>query len=181
MDSHTCNLHGWQKRKDEDKVKVLDAVLMSTELDLLEIRLNELDPVVDFFLIVESNATFTGLPKDTYFKKNSARFDRFRDKIIYSLYASSFSQLIVIIERVFDSIPGYPLSGGQDAWEVEAHTRSIMTTMLNQHMKTLPTTMKYLVVMSDLDEIPSVQTIQLLKACDFGDSIHLQLRNFLYR
>jgi len=181
MDSHTCNLHGWQKRRDEDKVKVLDAVLMSTELDLLEIRLNELDPVVDFFLIVESNATFTGLPKDTYFKKNSARFDRFRDKIIYSLYVSSFSQLIVIIEHVFDSIPGYPLSGGRVAWEVEAHTRSIMTVMLDQHMKTLPTPMKYLVVMSDLDEIPSVQTIQLLKACDFGDSIHLQLRNFLYR
>lgn len=183
MDSHTCSLHGWKKRGDEDNVKVLDAILMSTELDLLEIRLNELDPIVDFFLIVESNATFTGLPKDTYFEKNSARFNKFRDKIVYSLYASSFCQLITIIQHAFafDSLPGYPLSGGQTAWEVEAHTRSVMTILLEQHMKTLPTPMKYLVVMSDLDEIPSLQTIQLLKTCDFGDSIHLQLRNFLYR
>src|SRR5258708_3139780 len=42
MNSHTCDLHGWSKRNDEGNVKVLDAVLMSTELDLLEIRLNEL-------------------------------------------------------------------------------------------------------------------------------------------
>jgi beta-1,4-mannosyl-glycoprotein beta-1,4-N-acetylglucosaminyltransferase len=85
MDAHTCILHGWLKRTDEANVKVLDAVLMSTELDLLEIRLNELDPVVDYFLIVESNATFTGLPKDTYFKNNRSRFAKFESKIVYML------------------------------------------------------------------------------------------------
>jgi beta-1,4-mannosyl-glycoprotein beta-1,4-N-acetylglucosaminyltransferase len=83
MDSHTCDLHGWSKRRDEGNVKVLDAVLMSTELDLLEIRMNELDSVVDYFLIVESNATFTGLPKETYFRANSARFAKFEHKIGY--------------------------------------------------------------------------------------------------
>lgn len=85
MDAHTCILHGWTKRADEPNVKVLDAVLMSTELDLLEIRLNELDSVVDYFLIVESNATFTGLPKDTYFRNNRSRFAKFEDKIVYQL------------------------------------------------------------------------------------------------
>lgn len=85
MDAHTCILHGWSKRRDEANVKVLDAMLMSTELDLLEIRLNELDPVVDYFLIVESNATFTGLPKKTYFQENKARFAKFLDKIVYEL------------------------------------------------------------------------------------------------
>jgi beta-1,4-mannosyl-glycoprotein beta-1,4-N-acetylglucosaminyltransferase len=52
---------------------------------LLDIRLNELDSVVDYFLIVESNATFTGLPKETYFGKNRARFAKFEHKIVYSL------------------------------------------------------------------------------------------------
>ncbi|KAJ3574541.1 hypothetical protein NP233_g1700 [Leucocoprinus birnbaumii] len=162
MDSHTCALHGWTKRKDEGNIKVLDAILMSTELDLLEIRMNELDSVVDYFFIVESNATFTGLPKDTYFQKNRERFSKFEQKIKYRF------------------LPGYPLAPGQSAWDVEAHTRVTMSTLLKEHMKAFPASTKSLVLMSDLDEIPSSHTVRLLKSCDFGDSIHLQLRNFLY-
>lgn len=61
----------------------MDAVLMSSEVDLLEIRMNELDSVVDKFFIIESNATFTGLPKETYFAKNKARFAKFQHKTVY--------------------------------------------------------------------------------------------------
>ena len=85
MDAHTCELHGWRERQETEDLKVLDAVLMSSELDLLEIRLNELDSVVDYFLIVESNATFTGLPKETYFALNNDRFSKFQHKIVYHL------------------------------------------------------------------------------------------------
>lgn len=84
-DAHVCGIHGFAKRPDMSIVKVLDAVLMSNELDLLEVRLNELDSVVDNFLIVESNASFTGLPKETFFAKNRARFAKFEHKIVYSL------------------------------------------------------------------------------------------------
>jgi beta-1,4-mannosyl-glycoprotein beta-1,4-N-acetylglucosaminyltransferase len=58
---------------------------MSTELDLLEIRMNELDAVVDRFFIIESNATFTGLPKETFFALNRQRFAKFEKKISYRL------------------------------------------------------------------------------------------------
>jgi beta-1,4-mannosyl-glycoprotein beta-1,4-N-acetylglucosaminyltransferase len=85
MDAHTCNLHGFTERREKGNIKVLDAVLMSNELDLLEIRLNELDSVVDYFLIVESNASFTGLPKETFFANNRERFAKFEHKIVYSL------------------------------------------------------------------------------------------------
>lgn len=87
FDEHTCGLHGWKKRTGDGNLRVLDAVLMSSELDLLEIRLNELDSIVDQFLIVESNATFTGLPKETFFRNNRERFARFEEKISYRLYA----------------------------------------------------------------------------------------------
>lgn len=86
MDAHVCTLHGFTKRDEKANVKILDAVLMSNELDLLEIRLHELDAVVDHFLIVESNASFTGLPKQTFFANNRDRFARFEHKIVYSLY-----------------------------------------------------------------------------------------------
>ena len=85
MDANTCQLHGWKERLEKENFKVLDAVLMSSELDLLEIRLNELDSAVDYFLIVESNTTFTGLPKETYFALNRDRFSKFRHKIVYHL------------------------------------------------------------------------------------------------
>ena len=84
MDSHACQLHGWAERQVKD-FKVVDAILMSNEVDLLEIRMNELDSVVDKFFIIESNATFTGLPKKTHFADNRARFARFEDKITYTL------------------------------------------------------------------------------------------------
>lgn len=85
MDASTCLLHGWKERQEKTDIKVLDAVLMSNELDLLEIRMNELDSVVDYFLIVESNATFTGLRKETYFAQNRERFSKFQHKIVYHL------------------------------------------------------------------------------------------------
>ena len=56
-----------------------------------------------------------------------------------------------------------------------------MTKLLQSYARTLPETTQSFVIMSDVDEIPSRHTIALLRACDFGASIHLQLRNFLYR
>ena len=83
IDDKICRLHGWPARNRAENVRVLDAVLMSNEVDLLEIRMHELDSVVDHFLIVESNATFTGLPKRTFFAENRQRFASFEHKIIY--------------------------------------------------------------------------------------------------
>jgi len=162
VNAYTCQLHGWTERSNARDIKVLDAVLMSSELDLLEIRLNELDPVVDQFFILESNATFTGLPKETYFANNRQRFAKFEHKISYHF------------------MPGYALKPGQGAFDVEALTRDTMTMMLQAQIPRLSPWSSPLVIMSDIDEIPSAHTIKLLKGCDYGKSIHLQLRNYLY-
>ena len=53
------------------------------ELDLLELRLTELDGVVDRFVISESDITFSGKRKPMHFHDNRKRFDRWRHKIIY--------------------------------------------------------------------------------------------------
>lgn len=62
---------------------VYDVVYLLNELDLLEIRLNILNEYVDFFVIVESPLTFSGVPKDLIFKDNSNRFKKWEKKIIY--------------------------------------------------------------------------------------------------
>ncbi len=62
---------------------VIDACLLFNELDLLELRLNELDPVVDRFVIVEANRTHKGTLKPLYYAENKARFAAFEDKIVH--------------------------------------------------------------------------------------------------
>ena len=53
------------------------------ELDILEIRLATLDPVVDFHVIGESPLTHSGKPKPMVFAENAERFRRWKDKIVY--------------------------------------------------------------------------------------------------
>lgn len=64
---------------------IYDAFLFFNELDLLELRLNYLNDVVDYFVISECDYTFSGLPKKFYFDevKNEPRFSKFLNKIIH--------------------------------------------------------------------------------------------------
>lgn len=57
--------------------------MFSGELDILEIRLNILDPYVDMFVIGESDMTFSGLPKPLYYAENEERFKKWAGKILY--------------------------------------------------------------------------------------------------
>ncbi len=60
-----------------------DCFMFFNELDLLEIRLNILDPYVDFFVIGESTETFSGKPKPLYYAENKDRFAKWNHKIIH--------------------------------------------------------------------------------------------------
>jgi len=63
--------------------RVFDCFTFFNELELLELRLNELYGAVDFFVIAEAPVTFKGQPKELVFQNNQARFAQFRDKIIH--------------------------------------------------------------------------------------------------
>lgn len=67
---------------EQQKPKVYDAFMFFNELDLLEIRLNILDPYVDYFVLCESKETFSGKPKPLYYLENQARFAKWNHKII---------------------------------------------------------------------------------------------------
>lgn len=62
---------------------IYDIFTFFYELDLLEIRLNILDPYVDKFVIIEANETFMGESKPLYFKENKERFSKWQNKIIH--------------------------------------------------------------------------------------------------
>jgi hypothetical protein len=80
---------------------IFDCFTFFNELDILEIRLNEMAPVVDRFVLVEASKTFQGADKPLYFNENKARFAPFLDKIEHvivdfpedpSLYRKASSQ-----------------------------------------------------------------------------------------
>jgi len=62
---------------------IYDCFTFFNELDLLEIRLNTLAPVVDKFVIAEATRTHTGKPKPLHFAENKERFAAFADKIVH--------------------------------------------------------------------------------------------------
>ncbi|XP_024978876.1 beta-1,4-mannosyl-glycoprotein 4-beta-N-acetylglucosaminyltransferase-like [Cynara cardunculus var. scolymus] len=154
-----CRLHGWTLRSEPRRV--FDAIIFSNELDLLEVRWGELYPYVTKFIILESNATFTGMPKALTFASNRERFSFFEDKIVYGF------------------LPGKLASGGQriNPFSVEGHHRFSM----NELISSSGISNGDLLIVADTDEIPSGNTIKLLQWCDgIPPVLHLDMKKYLY-
>jgi beta-1,4-mannosyl-glycoprotein beta-1,4-N-acetylglucosaminyltransferase len=151
-----CKLHGWKVR--DFPRRVFDAVLFSNELDILEIRWNELSPYVSEFVLLESNSTFTGIKKPLHFKENKHRFGFAKSRLTYGNIGGRFVK-------------------GENPFVEESYQR----VALDRLLKLARIEDDDLLIMSDVDEIPSGHTIDLLRWCDgIPDILHLQLRNYLY-
>ncbi|XP_047082105.1 beta-1,4-mannosyl-glycoprotein 4-beta-N-acetylglucosaminyltransferase-like isoform X2 [Lolium rigidum] len=154
--ANQCKLHGWKVR--ETPRRVFDAVLFSNELDILDIRWHELGPYVTEFVLLESNSTFTGLEKKLHFKENRQKFEFAESRLTYGMIGGRFVK-------------------GENPFVEESYQR----VALDQLLKIAGITDDDLLIMSDVDEIPSGHTINLLRWCDDTPEIlHLQLKNYLY-
>ena len=60
---------------------IIDCFSFFDNLDLLEVRLNELKDVVDIFVLSEATLTFSGKYKPLYFNENKERYEPFLDRI----------------------------------------------------------------------------------------------------
>ncbi|CAO2828570.1 unnamed protein product [Amaranthus hypochondriacus] len=151
-----CNLHGWGIR--EYPRRVFDAVLFSNEVDMLQIRWNELYPFVTQFVLLESNSTFTGIPKPLYFAINRDKFEFIEPRLTYGTIGGRFRR-------------------GENPFIEEAYQR----VALDQLLRIAGIEEDDLLIMSDVDEIPSRHTVDLLRWCkDVPPILHLRLRNYIY-
>lgn len=66
-------------------MRVFDSFIFFNELDLLDLRLNILNDVVDYFVITESPWTVSGNSKPLYYLENKERFSKFEHKIIHNI------------------------------------------------------------------------------------------------
>jgi beta-1,4-mannosyl-glycoprotein beta-1,4-N-acetylglucosaminyltransferase len=115
--------------------RVFDCFPFFNELDVLEIRLAELDPLVDHFVIVEATRTFTANPKPLYFADNRKRFDRYAHKIIH----------VVVDDLPLDA----PTHWIREAYQRDAIMRGLAAAAPDDR-----------IIISDCDEIPKPVLLQ---------------------
>lgn len=124
---------------------IYDCFPFFNEVELLEIRLNILDEVVDKFVIAEANQTHLGKPKEFIFEKNKNKFEKFLDKIIY-----------IKVENFPKIDPTHNATDGNN-WILENFQRDQLMLGLSQCSD------DDIIMISDLDEIPNPKIIKKYK------------------
>lgn len=113
--------------------RVFDCCLYNGEIDVLTIRLHELNDVVDVFVIVESNQTFDGVPREISFNPCDPRVSEFAFKIRH----------VVVRDMPETSDPR-----AREKWQRNAVLRGAPDAVTAD-----------LLVLSNVDEIPCATTL----------------------
>lgn len=120
-------------------MKVIDCFSFFDEFLILDVRFRELYDVVDRFVIVEGEETFTGTPKPLYLTEClHERYPQYADKVD-----------IIVAPRVETS----------DAWQREYFQKNYMR---KENLAYLNLSDEDLILFSDADEIPRRSTIESL-------------------
>jgi len=118
-------------------MKIYDVFPFYNEFDILEIRLKELYNVVDYFVLVESNKTFTGIDKEYLFESNKERFAPYLDKIRHIKVDDTPETNDPWVRETFQRIAG---------------SRGLHDAQADD-----------IVIVSDCDEVPRADIIDLIK------------------
>ncbi len=151
--------------------KIYDCFCFFNELDILELRLNILDPYVDYYVLSEASVTHNGKPKSFYFEENKERFAPFLHKIIHLKVTDTPEQFIVLPvnenpitfdQKCLNDIWGFiPLTKtfnrdneqhyGRDFFQKESIRRGLENCADED-----------IIISSDLDEIPNPDVLARL-------------------
>jgi beta-1,4-mannosyl-glycoprotein beta-1,4-N-acetylglucosaminyltransferase len=132
-------------------IKVIDSFMFFNEKNMIKLRLNYLNEVVDYFLISESNYTFSGKSKPYYLDEILKELpDDITNKIIRIKYEPDISQFNV--DQKLDYC-----DYNSDFWKLENAQRNLITNHLSQFSST------DLFMLSDLDEIPRKEIVKEYK------------------
>ena len=165
--------------------KVYSCSMFFDELDLLELKLETLNSLVDYFVISESPITFSGKEKPLWFLENRERFKKFEDKIIHQVVTDTPNSYLYIDEddtkdkhynlvaqRVNESkwLNHYESHWGRETFQKESLIRPL--TNLENHD---------IILLSDLDEIVRPESLkEVLDDFDYGQLYHFQHDVFYY-
>ena len=146
---------------------------------LLDLRLNQLNPFIDKFVIVESKYTHSGDEKK--FNFNLDNFSKFKDKIIYIQLEDKPSNLININQN--DEIGIVKSKQIENALILENYQRNFISQGLKKFND------DDFILLSDVDEIPNFEGVNfkkfrnkivLFKQYFFHYKLNLYLKNFYF-
>jgi beta-1,4-mannosyl-glycoprotein beta-1,4-N-acetylglucosaminyltransferase len=146
-------------------MQIIDCFIFYNELDLLTYRLNLLNDIVDYFIIVESKHTFIGKEKNLFFNDNKHLFENFNNKIIHIIvddFPNKFTNL-----KISDS----------DVWNNEYFQRNAISRGINC-INDLSNS--DVIIISDLDEIPDPYTLNKIKKGDIIVDFNILEMDFYY-
>mgnify|MGYP000900742127 CR=1 FL=1 len=125
------------------KSLTIDSFPFNNELSLLEVRLEELNDVVDYHILIESSRTQSRLKKPFHFKENVHLFEKFKDKII-SVQLDEYKE------------------GGPADWSQERFVRDSILDGLKklEQEKNISLKNSDHLIISDLDEIPMASKVK---------------------
>lgn len=160
-----CDRHRFRPF-DSDRLpyrKIYDLLLVNTELDMLEVRLGEMYPYVDYFIILEADRTFTNHPKKLYIEENWDMFAKYHDKMI---------------RRTVDMSE---LDDKADAWAREKLSRNAMVNQVLPFLKGDEAVLEDdVLLVSDVDEIPKPSVLQALRNCNVPQRITINAEFYYY-
>ena len=126
-------------------MKIIDCFIFYNELDLLNYRLNILNDVVDFFIIVEATHTHAGHTKELFFKDNQDMFTKFSSKIIH-----------IVVDDFPHKYPDINYDN-KEQWINEKFQRNCGVRGVSNFSD------NDLLIISDLDEIPDPRVLKSIK------------------
>lgn len=133
---------------------LVDCFMFYNELDVLALRLTLLDPYVDRFVLVESEVTHAGTPKELIYEQNKARYAKWADKITH----------VVAKNMPTDENP----------WSREKYQRHCSL----EGLEGVPD--EATVMISDVDEIPNMTVAKLLNGRTTTCHMHMFEYSFKY-
>ena len=146
-------------------MKIIDCFIFYNELDLLTYRINLLNNIVDYFIIVESTHTFIGKKKKLFFNENKHLFENVRNKIIH-----------IIVDDFPYKYPNVNIDKN-NIWDNEFFQRNAISRGIN-YIKDLS---QYdVIIISDLDEIPDPYTLNKIKKGDIIVDINILEMDLYY-
>ena len=134
---------------------IIDAFIFFNEEELVKLRLNYLNEVIDKFVIIEADHTHQGKKKEWNFEKLlKNELKEFSDKINYHKLEIDVDKISKKEGWIFENV-----KGGK-TWKIENYQRNYIREACKNFSG------DDVVLISDLDEIPSVNKINLIKMSD---------------
>lgn len=148
----------------QNQPKIIDCFTFYNELDMLTYRLNILNDVVDYFVLVEATHTHIGKEKLLFYQEHKQLFEKFNHKIIH-----------IIVDDFPHKYPNINIEKDEQ-WINERHQRDCISRGLDK----LSLQNIDVIAITDLDEIPNPKILEQIKNKDIVVDINILELDFYY-